>query len=123
MAAAKRIALLGDPVEWHGQEVREVFLRRPKAGLIISLGEPRFVTGTKEAMYYVERDDVVGSYLDALLSLDGEKPIEGGAAHFLRLVDMVDGLQIKDALFGFFTEALARISAAKAISSSSTSGN
>ncbi len=118
--SAKRIVLLGAHPRWFDAEVSAVWLRAPKGGLVIALGEPRFVTGTKEAMYYVERDDVVAKYIDHLLSLDGEKVIDGGAAHFLTLLDAVDALQIKDALFGFFTEASAKISAAKAISSSST---
>ena len=49
--------------------------------------------------------------------------IDGGATAFMTQLDLIDGMQIKGALFGFFTEAEARIFAAKAISSSSTSNS
>lgn len=117
---AKRIELLGDKPDWHGRTVDAVWLRPPKAGLMIELGEPRQLSGNKDASFWVERDDIIANYLERLLSLDGEKIVDGGAVAFMGQLDLVDGLQIKEALFGFFTEAQSRMFAARAISSSST---
>lgn len=120
--AATHIPLIGAHPEWFGKTVSAVELNSPKAGLMIQLGEPRALSGNRDATFWIERDDVIAAYLDRLLAIDG-KPVDGGAGHFLSQLDLVDGMQIKDALFGFFTAAQARIFAARAMSSSSTSAS
>jgi hypothetical protein len=115
MAVAKAIALV-DPVEdFFGQRIETVYLRPPTAALGVQLGEPRLACVSKDASYWVEQSDVIAAYIDRLLSLDGVKPVDGGGGAILPRMGLADLIQIKDALFGFFTDARAILSAKRPI--------
>jgi hypothetical protein len=110
MAAAKSIPLV-EPVEWFGRQISVLWLKPPRAGHAHRFGEPRFLVIMGDgARYFVERDEIVSRYLDELLSCDGIAPVDGGAVALLETLSLADGLQIKEALFDFFTDARAAIS-------------
>lgn len=96
------------PVEWFEKSIARVYLREPKARHLFKYGEPRFpVMQNDGASYFVERDDVVSRYIEDLLSLDGDAPVDGGASAFMGQLSLQDGIALRDALFVFFTDARA----------------
>ncbi len=112
---------LAEPIDWFGKRIAQVTLRQPRGGHLQRLGEPRMsVFQSDGTRYFVDRDDKIASYFDELLSVDGVKPVEGGAAALLTLVSLEDGIALRDALFDFFADAHLAIFKKKQTSSSST---
>jgi len=112
MSEAKLIQLT-EPVQHFGKTVTGVYLREPKAGHVMRLGEPRFPVGQNGAVYMAERDDVVAQYVEELLSIDGKSPVDGGGGALVQMFSLDDAIAIRDALFGFFSDARGRVSSRK----------
>lgn len=119
----KKIPLTA-PVEWFGKRLGHVILREPKAGDLQRFGEPRIaihMTDGSGAVYFADRDDVIGRYFDALLSFEGAKPNDVAGEPLLNHLSLEDAITLRDALFDFFMDARRRIASKRATSSSSTS--
>jgi len=102
----RKAITLASSVEWFGQPVSAVYLRPPRSSHLFRFGDPRFlVMQDGGASYWCDRDDVIARYIEELLSLDGEKTVDGGAGAFVGLLSLQDGIALRDALFDFFTDA------------------
>jgi hypothetical protein len=53
---------------------------------------------------------VIGRYLDELMSLDGETPMDGGGLAFLTHIGLADGIALREALFDCFYQARVELS-------------
>jgi hypothetical protein len=116
MSEPKRIQLTA-PVTYFGKSISTVYMREPRAGHVMRLGEPRFPVGQSGAVYMCDRDDVIAAYVEELLSVDGTSTVEGGAGALIMLLSLDDGIAVRDALFGFFSDARARTLSKKPTSS------
>ena len=98
---------LAEPVTYMERPVATVFLMEPRAKQLARFGEPtQSVYSAKTgASYDVNNDDVIAQYLDALLSLDGTAPVDGGGRALFAHLSLQDGIAIRDALLGFFVKA------------------
>jgi hypothetical protein len=119
MSEAKKIELSA-PVTFFGKQVSTVFMREPRAGHVMRLGEPRFPVGQSGAVYMAERDDVIAQYVDELLSIDGKTPVDVGGGALVQMLSLDDGIAVRDALFGFFSDARARTLSKRPTSSPSS---
>jgi len=103
---------LENPVVTHDGDVRVVTVREPKARELFEYGEPfthaRNPDGT---IYSIELDGVMKKYITACIDLD--EP-------FLTQLTLSDGMAIKDAILGFFTESRLKNSVKSVTPSSST---
>ena len=96
-----KIIKLLTPVEGFDKPITEISLREPKGALFARLGKPRIpvvMTGGGSG-YWVDREDVISAYLDALIE---PKDV---AAVVLQQLSLADMLRVREALFGFFQEA------------------
>lgn len=97
---------LSAPVEYFGRQIAVVHLRPPRGAHLLRFGMPRFLCVNRDgASWWVEKDEVIASYLDALVSLDGDRPVEAGGTPLLNLLSLADSLALRDALFDFFSDA------------------
>lgn len=111
MAKSKTIDLI-DPFVWHDKRVAQITIKEPTAGQAIRIGLPRIIVRNNDgAGYFVEQIDAIRAYLDLLLSVDGGSAI-------LEVMSLADGMELKEALFGFFTDAEMARSAKKSTPSS-----
>jgi hypothetical protein len=111
---------LSASVQWFSKPVKRVFLREPRASHLQRFGEPRmsvFQTDGTGTRYWVERDDVIGRYLDELMSLDGETTMDGGGLAFLTHIGLANGIALREALFDFFYQARVELSSRRTTSS------
>jgi hypothetical protein len=100
--SAKEIKL-SSPVELFGKPISRVSLKEPRGNHLLRFGEPRLAVFSNEgANYWADRDDAISQYLDNLLSIDGENPIDGGGVTFVYRLGLADAVAIKEALFSFF---------------------
>lgn len=101
---------LENSVTTHDGDVRTVTVREPKARELFEYGEPfthaRNPDGT---IYSIELDGVMKKYISACVDLD--EP-------FLAQLTLSDGMAIKDAILGFFTDSRLKNSVKSAIPSS-----
>ncbi len=114
---------LVEPVAWFEKRLTRLVLKAPTGFHYMKFGEPRFLVRMSDGgAYWVEKDDVISQYVAALLTLDGSAQIDGGDA-ILRAISLPDVMQIRGALFDFFTDAQGAISTkkSKALSSPSAS--
>jgi hypothetical protein len=95
---------LSEPIQWFDKKIESVVLNQPKGRLYMLLGEPRFVVSSPAGQFWHEKDDVIAKYIAELLTLDGEKKIDGGDAIFSAM-SLSDVIAIKDAVLGFFMAA------------------
>jgi hypothetical protein len=120
MAAPKKIELF-EPFVWFENQLKEIFLKSPTGFHNVQYGEPRFLVRMVDgSSYWIEKDEVIASYLGDLLTLNGKDPVDGGVAIF-RAMSLTDVIQVKEAFFDFFTAARAAISARNAARSSTES--
>ena len=83
---------------------------------------PLLVFSAKTGSSYDALDEeAIAKYLDALLSLDGKAPAEGGGRALFAHLSLVDGIALRDALLGFFLKAKVSLISAPSTGSSSTS--
>jgi hypothetical protein len=109
--ANMKVVSLAEPVEWFDKRVSSVTVREPKASHLMRFGEPQITVFAQGGAAQVFRDDAVSSYLDALLSLNGSDPVDGGGSAFFSKLSLQDGIAVRDALHDFFIEArLANVS-------------
>lgn len=108
--AAARIELI-EPRDWFGAPLTALYLRHPTAGHLSRFGEPQFWVTQKDSGYLLHKDDVIAQYIDALLSTDGETPVDGGARALMETLSLADGMQIREALMDFFGAARAAVKA------------
>jgi hypothetical protein len=114
---------LNDQITWFDKRLDSIVIKAPTGGQYFALGEPRFLVRMNDgSAYWVEKEEVVKSYLADLLTLDGTVPIEGGD-HVLMNMSLVDAVQVKEAFFDFFTDAAAAISQRKLTGLSSDSAS
>jgi hypothetical protein len=112
-----------EPIAWFERRLTRLVLKAPTGIHYMKFGEPRFLVRMSDGgAYWVEKDDVIAQYVDALLTLDGASPIDGGDA-ILRALSLPDVMQIRGALFDFFTDAQGAISTKKSKASSSISAS
>jgi hypothetical protein len=105
MASAVPIELF-EPIVWFENQVKRVTLKPPTGFHAAQFGEPRFLIRMVDgSTYWVEKDEVIASYLNVLLSLNGTDPVDGGANAMLRLMSLADFLQVREALLNFFSAA------------------
>ena len=106
---------LFEPVEWFGHLIDMVYLRKPTGNHLQRHGEPRlWVSLAAGGAYAVDQPAAIDGYLADLLSLDGERPIDGGGRAFYSKLALEDAQAVRDALFDFFTQARLRIVARNA---------
>lgn len=105
-----KIVALTTPVESFGKKVTEVVLREPKGSLFARLGPPRIVVANQSvgSAYFVEQNDVIAAYLEALL--DG--PTEDRAT-ILGQISLLDMMRMREGLFEFFQAAEAKLAATR----------
>lgn len=114
---------LNDPIVWFDKMLDHIVIKAPTGGQYLALGEPRFLVRMGDgSAYWVEKEEVVKSYIADLLTLDGKTPIDGGD-HVLGIMSLVDAMQVKEAFFDFFTDAAAAISRRKRTGLSSDSAS
>jgi hypothetical protein len=115
---------LFEPFVWFEKQIKTLLLKSPTGFHAAQYGEPRFLVRMVDgSSYWIEKDEVVTSYLGDLLTLDGNNPVEGGANAMLRAMSLPDFLQTKEAFFDFFTAARGAISERSAARSSTASGS
>jgi len=89
--------------EAHGRLTTEIELKEPPGGLYIKLGDPRIlVLNASGSGYWVEQPETISAYFDRLIVH------EIGAAAVLNLISLEDAMALKEALFGFFSNAAKR---------------
>jgi hypothetical protein len=109
MAKRTTSITLNDPILWFDKRLDYVVLKAPTGGQFLALWEPRFLVRMNDgSAYWVEREEVVKSYISDLLTLDGTTPIDSGD-HILLAMSLTDAMAIKESLFDFFTDAAAAI--------------
>ncbi|WP_156898065.1 hypothetical protein [Methylocapsa acidiphila] len=122
MTKSTQIELV-EPFPWFDKLVNRVVLKAPTGFNYMNLGEPRFIVRMADgASYFVEKDEVVAAYIRELLSFSDDQNIDGGEL-VLRAMSLADVLQIKEALFSFFTDAASAISRKRSTISSSGSAS
>jgi hypothetical protein len=105
---AKKIKL-AKPVDLGGKMMAEITLKEPSGGLYIKLGDPRvLVFNASGSGYWVEQNEVIKAYLEQLI----ESEIQLGA-DVVNLLSLEDTMELKEALFGFFSSAAERRAATK----------
>jgi hypothetical protein len=98
---------LFDPIKWFEKDVVEVQLMEPSGAQFAELGEPQvWVYSADGSTYAVEQTSVLRRYVEKSLKHEG-------GADLLKLMSLVDVMQVKKELLGFFTEASRRISTPK----------
>jgi hypothetical protein len=104
------------PLPWFdGQTITEVKIKEPTGGQYVKLGDPRtLVFNASGSGYWVEQADTIRAYLETCVVHDI------GAAIVDKLA-LEDVMGVKEALFGFFTDAAAKRSGISSIPSSSDS--
>jgi len=118
--AAKKIELVEPIPDWFGKRLVALSLAEPR-GRHLLYGNPRtWITNADGAVYAVENIDVIKRFLDALIRDEHGANIDGGAS-IVQELSLADTMQLKDALFDFFTEAERAILAKKSTPSSLTS--
>ena len=112
----KRVPLTS-PITTHEGQVSEIALREPRARDFFELGEPFVRQKVAEAgeVEIIEIPGVVGSYVERCMTKPGPE--------FLAQVSLPDALRLRDAVMGFFGDALRAAYPNAATSSSSTSGS
>lgn len=114
---SKKIVKLAKPLDLHGKKLTEVELKEPSGGLYLRLGEPRLtVFNASGSGYFVEQADAIKAYLESCV-------VHELGADLLNLLSLEDAQEVKEALFAFFGEAVARRSARKATHLSSASAS
>ncbi len=100
------IIKLSMPVEAFGNQVSEIVLREPKGGLFARLGLPRILVFNRDtgSGYYVDQNEVIKAYLEALVDMDGTLK-----AAVLPQLALADSLRVREALFDFFEVAGAKV--------------
>jgi hypothetical protein len=107
---------LSKPVSIFGKTVGSVELNEPNGGQFVRLGEPRtLVFNQSGSGYWVENGDAIRGYLELLIGH------EAGGEVIMSLVCLQDALEIKEALFSFFSDAAGRLAAKRSTPSSSAS--
>jgi hypothetical protein len=92
----------------------ELELKEPVGWLYIRLGEPRvMVFNASGSGYWVEQTDVIRAYLEELV-------VHPLGADVMKMISLEDAKAVKEAFFGFFAEAEARLLHRRSTSSSST---
>jgi hypothetical protein len=124
MANVVKISLF-TPVEWFGKQITEVELKEPSGWLFAELGEPRVWVRTADGSgYYVEQTTVLSRYVEKSLLHEATQasglPTPQAGADLIRLMSLVDVMQVKEKLLGFFTEASRRILTQRSAPSSTT---
>jgi hypothetical protein len=105
-----RIDLLTPDFKWFDKPVATLYLRPPTASHLARFGELEIAVRLADGgSYSINQEQAIGQYIGALLSLDGENPVDGGGAALYSQLSLEDGLQVRAALFGFFTKAYERI--------------
>ena len=117
----KRVDLVEPIPEWFGKPVAALDLEEPR-GRHLMFGEPRtWITNADGAVYSVENTSAIERYINELLRYADGSMIDGGAATLFARLSLADALQVKAALFDFFTEALRAPGSKPSKPSSSTS--
>lgn len=106
---------LGEPVEYLGRPRDRVYLLEPRARHLGRLGEPQqsIYNAKTGSAYAVDNDETIGKYLDELLSLDGEQPVDGGGRTLYAVLALEDGIALREALFDFFGRARLKLISAR----------
>jgi hypothetical protein len=105
---------LRDPFEGHSGMVKEIVLREPRAKDYFELGEVRTLTrNDKGNVHLQENGEALQKYF--------ERCIQGDALLAISSMSLADSMQVKEAIFGFFDQALLAASPLPATSSSSNS--
>jgi hypothetical protein len=105
---------LKNPIEGHVPDatgtgtvlgaITEIELREPRYRDVMTLGEPAaYARSDGGLIYTAEKDDVVQAYVERLLVSPKDPAL-------LTQLSLADALQLKEAVFGFFTEARRAIS-------------
>jgi hypothetical protein len=103
-------------VEIFGKRVGTVELKEPTGGQYVGLGDPRtLVFNASGSGYWVENAESIRKYLDLLIIHDA------GGDSIVSVLGLEDAMAVKEALFGFFTDAASRLAAKKLMPSSSAS--
>lgn len=88
-----------NPIEGHDGQISEVVLREPKYGDLMLLGEPAAFARSQSGMVFQsEKDEVLKAYVERLL-------VQPSDPALLLQCSLADALQLRDAVFGFFTDA------------------
>ncbi len=105
-----KIIKLVKPIEAFGRRITEIALKEPTGALFSRLGQPRIPIYNQSAGsgYFVERDDVITSYLEKLMDMDFA---ETGVV--LQQLSLTDMMELRETLFGFFDAARATSAGAK----------
>lgn len=99
----KQIALKRPVAEWFGKPLSTIELKEPTAYDYLELGDVQtLVRHADDSAYFVTNDQVVMKYLERLLVVDGGPSV-------LPLLSVADGMTIRGALMGFFTDAAAAL--------------
>jgi hypothetical protein len=118
----KKIDLVEPVPDWFGKRLLALSLAPPRGRHLI-YGNPRtWITNDDGAVYAVENIDIIKRYLDALICDENGAALDGGSS-ILQELSLADSIQLKDALFDFFTEAERAILAKKSTLSSSISAS
>ena len=106
---------LAEPIKGHDGDIRAVVLREPRASDLFALGEPIVYAQTASGMFFTsEKEETIRAYLDRCIVEPSDKLL-------LEQLSLRDGIQVKEALLGFFMDARQGPSPDAATSSSSTS--
>ncbi len=107
---------LSEPIIVHGGQVKQIVLRDPTYREIMRLGEP-FAQGFSRdgsTVFQAENIETIRGYIEALV----QPPVDG---ILIEQLGLADTLRLKDAVFGFFSDARLKLSKTTVTSSSSTS--
>jgi len=96
---ANSTVILNTPIEGHEGQVKHIVLRPPKYADIMMLGEPAaFARSDGGMVYQAEKENVIQGYIERLL-IEPKDPL------LLIQLDLIDTLQLKDAVHDFFAAA------------------
>jgi hypothetical protein len=111
MAKEKRVALKS-PLSGHGELIREVVLREPRAADLWSIGEPFvWARNADGSMLPIENNDAIRTYIERCCA-SPDPLLLGG-------LSLADAMAVKEAVLGFFVASQAT-SSPPATSSSPT---
>jgi len=111
MAAVVRLT---KPIKLFDKQISEIKLREPTGGMYALLGDPRvFVYNQSGSGYWIEKQESISGYLDKLVEH------ESGGEVLFSLLSLEDAFAVKQALFGFFDDAMAKYAARESARSSS----
>lgn len=113
---AKTVTIkLFEPIKWFDKAVTTLDLKEPTGRMFAELGEPRIWVRSKDGSgYWVEQTSVLSAYVEKSIGHEG-------GADLLREMSLVDVMQVKEALMGFFIEASSKILTQKLEPSATTS--